>query len=51
MSHSSLLMTEKKFCKSQPLNHQNFYEDSNDVKKLGTLLPLVAKQRGESLKS
>ena len=51
MIHSSLLMTEAKFWKTQRLKHQNFYDDSNDVLKVDTLLSLVVKKRGESLKS
>ena len=44
-------MTETKFSKISPVKHQNFYDDSNDVFKVDTLLSLVAKKRGESLKS
>ena len=44
-------MTEANFWKSQPLKQQNFYDDSNDVLKVGILLSLVVKKRGESLKS
>ena len=32
MSHSLLLMIEAKCWKTEPIRHQNCYDDSNDVK-------------------